>query len=172
MLRMVSRITVGDQVIRADEVARVDIAFGHELVDVDRSGGFQSNILKFVLRHLNVGVGINLVSLGNVFVGNFLASVGIHLGIFDAVARLTVDLVEADFFGIGSGRIQSDRTGNEGKAQKAFPVGAGGHGNTPNATELGFKTILPHWFRHSMGCLSAGPPKPSACQFVLFMCLS
>src|SRR6266478_7044865 len=38
-----------------------------------------------------------------------------------------VDLVEADFLGIRSGRIQSDRTGNKRKAQKAFPVGAGGH---------------------------------------------
>src|SRR2546421_7579132 len=37
------------------------------------------------------------------------------------------DLVEADFVGIGSGRIQSDRAGNERKAQEAFPVGAGGH---------------------------------------------
>jgi len=44
------------------------------------------------------------------------------------VAGIPVDLIEADFFGLGSGRIQSDRTGNEGKAQKALPVGARGHG--------------------------------------------
>jgi hypothetical protein len=42
-------------------------------------------------------------------------------------ASLTVDLIEADFLGIGSDRVQSDRAGNKRKAQKAFPVGAGGH---------------------------------------------
>ena len=49
----------------------------------------------------------------------------VHLGVFDAMASLSVDLVEADFLGIRSGRIQSDRTGNKRKAQKAFPVGTG-----------------------------------------------
>jgi len=39
--------------------------------------------------------------------------------------RWPVFLFEADFLGIRSGRIQSDRTGNKRKAQKAFPVGAG-----------------------------------------------
>jgi hypothetical protein len=47
------------------------------------------------------------------------------------LTRLTIDLIEADLLGIGRRRIQSDRTGNEGKAQKAFPVGTRGHSNTP-----------------------------------------
>jgi hypothetical protein len=49
------------------------------------------------------------------------------VSVFDAVASLSVDLVEADLFGIRSGRIQSNRTGNKRKAQKAFPVGTWGH---------------------------------------------
>ena len=56
---------------------------------------------------------------------DFLAGISVHLGVFDAMASLSVDLVEADFLEIRSGRIQSDRTGNKRKAQKAFPVGAG-----------------------------------------------
>jgi hypothetical protein len=68
----------------------------------------------------------DLVAFHDVIVGNFLAGISVHLGVFDAVASLSVDLVEADFLGIGSSRIQSDRAGNKRKAQKAFPVGAGG----------------------------------------------
>src|SRR3954447_17684726 len=65
-------------------------------------------------------------------------------------ACLLVDLIEADFFGIGSGRVQSDRAGDEGKAQKAFPVGARGHWvlQTQRGTG-GLKTILEHWFLQS-----------------------
>ena len=113
-------------------------ALGYKLVNVDRAGGFEGDIFKLVLRHFNVRVGIDLVALHDVFVGNLLARVGVHLCIFDAVARLPVDLVEADFLGIGSSRIQSDRTGNEGKAQKAFPIGSGGHSNTPKRNRTSY----------------------------------
>jgi hypothetical protein len=121
--RVVPDFPIGDQVVRTDEVAGIYVALRDELVDVDCPGRFQRNVLKFVLRHLDVGVGIDLVALHDVIVGNFLAGISVHLGVFDAVASLSVDLVEADFLAIGSGRIQSDRTGNKRKAQKAFPVG-------------------------------------------------
>jgi hypothetical protein len=58
----------------------------------------------------------------------FLAGVGVHLHVFDAVAGGPIDLIEADLLGIGGGRIQSNRTGNKGEAQKALPIGARGHG--------------------------------------------
>jgi tetrahydromethanopterin S-methyltransferase subunit H len=58
------------------------------------------------------------------------------------MAGVLVDLIEADFFGIGSGRIQSYRTSNKGKAQKAFPVGTGAIKNTPNATELSHRDAV------------------------------
>src|SRR5215470_6357310 len=41
--------------------------------------------------------------------------------------RSFVDLVEADLLGIGCGRKQCDRTGNDGKAQEPLPIGAGCH---------------------------------------------
>ncbi len=120
-------LPVRDQIVGADEVARVNAALRHKLVNVDRAGGFKGDIFQLVLRHFNVSVGIDLVALHDVFVGNFLPRVGVHLHVFDAVAGVSIDLVEADLLGIGSGWIQSDRAGNEGKAQKALPVGAGGH---------------------------------------------
>jgi hypothetical protein len=43
------------------------------------------------------------------------------------MASLLIDLVEADFLGLGRGRIQSDRAGDEGKAQEPLPIGAGCH---------------------------------------------
>jgi hypothetical protein len=57
-------------------------------------------------------------------------------------ARLFVDPVEADFFGLGCGRIQSDRTGKEGKAQEPVPIGAGCHENSQRNRGLGFKIVV------------------------------
>src|SRR5436190_19082314 len=59
------------------------------------------------------------------------------------------DLVEADFVGIGSGRIQSDRAGNERKAQEAFPVGAGGHEVLQTQQNWRLKLKFGDWFRVS-----------------------
>jgi hypothetical protein len=73
-----------------------------------------------------------------------------------------VDLVEADFFGIGGGY----RACNERKAQKTFPVGTRGHSKYSNATELGFKTVLPRWFRQSTGGV---PSKEHTSQSVLLL---
>jgi hypothetical protein len=61
----------------------------------------------------------------DVFAGHRLAGLGIDAGVLDAVAGVPVDLVEADLFGIGRGRIKRDWAGDERKAQEAFPVGAG-----------------------------------------------
>ena len=88
---------------------------------------FQRDVLELLLRHLDEGVGVDLVALDDVLVGDLLAGVGIDLGVFDAVAGLPVELIEGDLFGFGRGRIERDRTGDEGKAQEAFPVSAGGH---------------------------------------------
>ena len=40
---------------------------------------------------------------------------------------LSIQLVERDLFGFRRGRIERNRTGDEGKTQEAFPVSAGGH---------------------------------------------
>ena len=86
-----------------------------------------SSAMKLVLRYLNVGVGIDLVALDDFVVRDFFASISVDLQILDAMAGLFIDLIEADFLRVRRGRIQSDRTGNEGKAQEPLPVGAGCH---------------------------------------------
>ena len=65
------------------------------------------------LKEMKCGAPIHLVAFHNVFVGNLVSGISVHLHVRDAVAGVSVDLVETDFLGIGSGRIQSDRTSNE-----------------------------------------------------------
>jgi hypothetical protein len=138
---MVSRITakaswplaVRTQVIGADQIARVDLALVDELVDFDGARRFQRDVLEFFLGHLDERVGVDLVALDDVLVGDFLAGVGVYLGVFDPMARLPIELVEGDLLGFRGGRVQRDGTGDERKAKEAFPVRAGGHGRgTPN----------------------------------------
>jgi hypothetical protein len=90
-------------------------------------------------RDPSAGVGVDLVALHDVIVGNFLAGISIDLGVFDAVASVTVDLVEAYFLGIGSGRIQSDRQVTSERRKKPFQLARGAISNTPNSTEPGFR---------------------------------
>jgi hypothetical protein len=71
----VADFPIGDQIVGANEVARIDVTLGNKLVDVDRPRRFQSNVFEFFFRDLNVSVGIDLKALRDVFVGNFLARV-------------------------------------------------------------------------------------------------
>ena len=117
----------GTKIVGTDQIPRVDLAAVDELIDLDGSRRFQRDVLEFLLRHLDEGVGVDLVALDDVLVGDLLAGVGVDLGVLDAVAGLPVELVEGDLFGFRRGRIERDRTGDEGKTQEAFPVSAGGH---------------------------------------------
>ena len=145
---VVADLAVGHQIIGPDQIAVVDIRLRYEFVDLDGSGRFQRDVVEFLFGHLDIGVGIDLVALHDVVGGDLFAGLGIDLGIFDAMAGLAVDLVEGDLLGIRGGRIQSDRAGHERKAQKALPIGAGGHGllrrrnrrsSKDNTEAVGFK---------------------------------
>jgi hypothetical protein len=127
-------LSVRHKIVRTDKITRVDARLWHKLVDVDRSRRLKSNVFQLILGHFNVGVSIDLVPLDDVVVRNLVTGAGVNLRVFDPVASLFVDLIEADFFRIGSCRIQGNRAGDEGKAQKTFPVGAGGHLALQNAT--------------------------------------
>jgi hypothetical protein len=119
-------LAVRTQVIRADQIAGVDLGAVDKLVDLDGPGRFQRDVLELLLRDLDEGVGVDLVALDDVLVGDLLAGVGIDLRVLDPVAGLPVELVERDLLGFRCGRIKRDGTGDERKAQKAFPVSAGG----------------------------------------------
>ena len=97
---------------------------------------FQRDVIELVLRHLDIGVGVDLVALHDVFVGDFLAGVGVDLGIFDAVAGLAVDLVEGDLFRIRRRRIQGDGQVTSERRRKPFQLarGAMGYSETQQTT--------------------------------------
>ena len=138
-----SHLAVGHEVIGADHIAAVDVAAWHEFVDLDGAGRLQRDVVELVLGHLDIGVGVDLVALDDVLVGHFLAGVRVDLGVLDAVAGLAVDLVEGDLFGIRGRRIKGDRAGHQRKAQKALPVGAGGHEITPKTQQTIVKDTTP-----------------------------
>jgi|SRR4051812_2873055 hypothetical protein len=98
MLQMVSRTTANASCptfrsapnSRAGSVPRVDAALRDELVNVNRASGFEGDVFQFVLRHFNVGVGIDLLTLYNFVRRNFLTSVSIHFQVFDAPVFLLI----------------------------------------------------------------------------------
>ena len=145
---VVADLAVRTQVVGADQVARVDLAAVDELIDLDGPGRFQRDVLELLLGDLDEGVGVDLVALDDVLVGDLLAGVGVDLGVLDPVAGLPVELVEADLLGFRGGRVQRDRTGDERKAQKAFPVRAGGHDAVLQMRRFGLKTNGAARFRH------------------------
>jgi hypothetical protein len=112
----VADLAVRHEVVGADNIAAVDIGSRNEFVDLDGAGRFQRDVVEFVLRHLDVGIGVDLVALHDVVVGDFLAGLGVDLGVFDAVAGLAVDLVEGDLLGVRRRRIEGDRAGHEREA--------------------------------------------------------
>src|SRR5216684_2989300 len=67
---------------------------------------------------------------------------------------------------------KSDRAGNEGKAQKALPVGAGGHSNTPKRNRTRIQddpaSLVP---TIKLGCSTSGTQTLKACLVVHFMFL-
>ena len=142
-------LAVGPQVVGPDEVAGVDLVAVDELVDLNGAGGFQCNVFELLLRDLNEGVFVERVALDDVLVGDFLACVGVHLQVLDAVAGLPVELVERDLLALRGGRVQRDRTRDERKSEEAFPVGARGHYADLLWAGLGFRTIQLVWFRHA-----------------------
>jgi hypothetical protein len=125
--RVVADLAVGPQIVGADQVARVDLAAVDELVDLDGARGFQRDVLEFFLADFDVGVGVDLEALDDVFVLDLLAGVGVHLGVLDAVPGLPVQLVERDLLALRGGQVKRYRTGDEREAEKPFPIGAWGH---------------------------------------------
>ena len=99
---VVTNFAVRHQIIRPDQVARIDIGFRYELVDLDGARAFERDVFKLVLRHLDIGVLIDLEALHDVVGRDFVTSLGIHLLIFDAVAGVAIDLIESDLFAVGT----------------------------------------------------------------------
>jgi hypothetical protein len=93
----VTDLAIRHNVVGPHQIKIVDFVAGNELVDVDRARGLQRDVVEFVLADLEIGVGVDFVAFDDIFVSDFLAGVGINLLILDPMARLFIDLVEADF---------------------------------------------------------------------------
>jgi hypothetical protein len=97
--------------------------------------GFKGDVIEFFLGNFQIPVSVDLIPLDDIRGLDFLAGVGVDLQIFDPVSGLLVDLVETDLVGLRRGREKRDRTGNQRKAQKAFPIGTRGHLKLLHSTE-------------------------------------
>ncbi len=122
---VVTDLAVGPQIVGSDEISRIDLGLLHELVDLDGARGFKRYLLELLLCHLDEGVGVDLVALDDVLVGDFLAVVHVDLGVLDPVAGLAIELVERNLLTLRGGRIRRDRAGDEEQTQETFPIRAG-----------------------------------------------
>src|SRR5262249_31535807 len=122
---VVAHLAIGTQVIGPDDVPWIDLVALHELVDLNRARRLQRDILELLARHLHIGVGIDLVSLDDIVAGNLFTGVRIYLQVFDAVAGVLIDLVEADLVGRRRGWIERYWASHERKPQKTFQFARG-----------------------------------------------
>jgi hypothetical protein len=70
----------------------------------------------------------DLIASRSVLPRDDLASLGIHVLLFQPVSGLPINAIETDFFPQRRGRVESDWTGNERKPKVALPIRARGHG--------------------------------------------
>ena len=145
---VVPDLPVGTEVVRADQVTGIDLGFLDELVDLDRTGGFQRDLFELLLGDLDEGVLVEHVALDDILVWDLVAGVGVDLQVLDPMAGLPIELVEADLLALGGGRVEGNRTGDEGQTEETLPVGAGGHYAKLQFEQLGLKTNESCRFRH------------------------
>src|SRR5207344_1306415 len=98
-----------------------------ELVDLDGLLAFQRDRFELLVADLDVVAFLDLVSLDDVLLLDFLAGVLVDLAVADAVAGLGVDLVEADFLSLAGRGEKLDRARNQRETKKTLPIGTRGH---------------------------------------------
>src|SRR5262249_29025610 len=131
-------LAIRGDVVRRINIALVDFAFRHELIDVDGVRAFDLNGVELVVLNDEILTFGDLIPPRNVLPGHYLACFEIHVLLFQSVASLPIEAIETDFFAEGRGRIKGNRTRNEGQPEVALPIGARGHFDTP--TEIGEQT--------------------------------
>ena len=124
---ILSDLTVGHDVVRRIDIALVDLAPWNELVDVHGSRAFNLNGLELLVLDKEILAFADLIPSRNVLPRNDLAGLGIHVLLLQPVSGLSIDAIETDFFPQRRGRVERDRTGNEGKPKVALPIRTRGH---------------------------------------------
>src|SRR4051812_5932654 len=129
--RIVADLAIRDDVIGSDEIEIIDFFTRYKFAHVNCASAFQRNAFKFLLIKFEIAVLTDLIALDDFLLRYFLARFGIDLEVPYSMPSFLVDLVEADFLGVRRGGKKSHGAGDEGKAQKPFPVGTRGHAHTP-----------------------------------------
>jgi hypothetical protein len=111
------------------EVALVDLVPRDKAVDVDGMIALDLDRFQFFLFNLDILALFKLIAAALLAVFDNFTGSGIDHLLLQPVTGLLVDHVEAGFLGRGRSRMEHDRTGNEGKFQRPFPIGARGHYN-------------------------------------------
>ena len=129
--RLEGDLVFGDQVIRAVDIALIDLGFGNEAIDVDRMAALDCDGVKFFILDLQVDALLDLVAAPLVFGLDRLAALFIDKLLTKAMACLLIDLPEGDALAGGRCGVERYRTRDEGKLEIALPKWTRwGHGNS------------------------------------------
>src|SRR5262249_24667458 len=115
-------LAVRHDVVGVVQIELVDFLLGYELVDVNHSLALDGDRLELLRSDFEVFALAGLVALDDVLLLDFLAGFDIDLAVFDPVAGLLVDLMEADFFPLRRRREQGDGTGDKRQFEVTLPV--------------------------------------------------
>ena len=99
----------------------------HELVDLDRALALDGDSLEFFGLDLDVSALADFIAFDDVGRVDLVSGLGIDLSVFDTIARLFIDLVEADLFSFAARGEECNRTRYEREFQIAFPIRTWGH---------------------------------------------
>src|SRR5262249_48707402 len=99
-------LAVGNEIVGTIEIQLVDFFLRHELVDLDCALALDGDRLKLFGLNLDILAFANLVALDDVGRIDLVAGLGIHLSVFDAIAGLLIDLIEANLLSFGARRKQ------------------------------------------------------------------
>src|SRR4029077_19294158 len=100
---LLTDFAIGHDVVGIVEVHLVYLFTGHKLVDLYRALALNCYGLKFLGLDVDILTLADLVALDDLSRIDLLSGLGVHLPVFDAVAGILVDLMEADFFASRSG---------------------------------------------------------------------
>ncbi len=124
----------GRDVVRALDIAIVDLLARHEAFDLERMRALDLDLLDLLVLDLNVLALADLVAAADVLLVHRLGGLRIDQLLLEPVAGLLVDPVERHSLRAGRSRIQSDRTGYQRELQVALPISTRGHDYSYNSS--------------------------------------
>ena len=103
---VVTDLAVGTQVVRTDQIARVDVGRVDELVDLDGPRRLQRQLLELLLGDLDVLSFVEFVAPDYVLIRYLVTGIGVDLHVLDPVTGRSIELIERDLFGFRCRRVE------------------------------------------------------------------